>query len=184
MKCAIVFLTVGFYLCCALVVASDAESDISQEVEALQKKVVAAENLTKQLTTQLKQLDREISAVKDKAGALRPESPEQDKAYFESRIAELEKEIRVLINKRQQAETDRTAAQNNLDAGMEKAAAAGVACAEKYMAKYKEFCIRNSLQELSSGEFSKQVKKYFNFVIIDKKIQGKKCRIFVKAEGQ
>lgn len=50
--------------------------------------------------------------------------------------------------------------------------------------KYKEFCIRNSLQELSSGEFSKQVKKYFNFVIIDKKIQGKKCRIFVKAEGQ
>lgn len=50
--------------------------------------------------------------------------------------------------------------------------------------KYKEFCIRNSLQELSSGEFSKQVKKYFNFVIIDKKIQGKKCRIFIKAEGQ
>ncbi len=50
--------------------------------------------------------------------------------------------------------------------------------------KYKEFCIRNSLQELSSGEFSKQVKKYFNFVIIDKKIQGKKCRIFVKAESQ
>ena len=50
--------------------------------------------------------------------------------------------------------------------------------------KYKEFCIRNSLQELSSGEFSKQVKKYFNFVIIDKKIQGKKCRIFVKAENQ
>lgn len=50
--------------------------------------------------------------------------------------------------------------------------------------KYKEFCIRNSLQELSSGEFSKQVKKYFNFVIIDKKIQGKKCRIFIKADGQ
>lgn len=50
--------------------------------------------------------------------------------------------------------------------------------------KYKEFCIRNSLQELSSGEFSKQVKKYFNFVIIDKKIQGKKCRIFVRAESQ
>ncbi len=137
MKCAIVFLTVGFYLCCALVVASDAESDISQEVEALQKKVVAAENLTKQLTTQLMQLDREISAVKDKAGALRPESPEQDKAYFESRIAELEKEIGVLRNKRHQAETDRTAAQNNLDAGMEKAAAAGVACAEKYMERKK-----------------------------------------------
>ena len=137
MKCAIVFLTVGFYLCCALVVASDAESDISQEVEALQKKVVAAENLTKQLTTQLMQLDREISAVKDKAGALRPESPEQDKAYFESRIADLEKEISVLINKRQQAETDWTAAQNNLDAGMEKAAAAGVACAEKYMERKK-----------------------------------------------
>lgn len=50
--------------------------------------------------------------------------------------------------------------------------------------KYKEFCIRNSLQELSSGEFSKQVKKYFNFVIIDKKIQGKKCRIFIKADSQ
>lgn len=50
--------------------------------------------------------------------------------------------------------------------------------------KYQEYCIRNSLQELSSGEFSKQVKKYFNFVIVDKKIQGKKCRIFIKADNQ
>ena len=46
--------------------------------------------------------------------------------------------------------------------------------------KYQEYCIANSLSPLSSGEFSKQVNKYFNFRIIDKKISGKKYRIFVK----
>lgn len=46
--------------------------------------------------------------------------------------------------------------------------------------KYQEYCIANSLTPLSNGEFSKQVKKHFDFVIIDKKINGKKYRIFVK----
>lgn len=45
--------------------------------------------------------------------------------------------------------------------------------------KYQEYCLANSLQALSNGEFSKQVKKYFDFVIADKKINGKKYRIFV-----
>lgn len=44
---------------------------------------------------------------------------------------------------------------------------------------YQEFCLANSLQPLSNGEFSKQVKRHFNFAIADKKINGKKYRIFV-----
>jgi putative DNA primase/helicase len=44
---------------------------------------------------------------------------------------------------------------------------------------YQEYCLANSLQPLSNGEFSKQVKKYFDFIIADKKINGKKYRIFV-----
>lgn len=47
--------------------------------------------------------------------------------------------------------------------------------------EYFEYCIRIGLLPINKGEFSKQVKKYFNFVIIDKKIQGKKCRIFIKS---
>lgn len=50
----------------------------------------------------------------------------------------------------------------------------------KVYKKYQEYCIANSLTPLSNGEFSKQVKKHFDFVIVDKKIQGKKYRIFVK----
>lgn len=50
----------------------------------------------------------------------------------------------------------------------------------KVYKRYQEYCIANSLTPLSNGEFSKQVKKHFDFVIIDKKIQGKKYRIFVK----
>lgn len=46
--------------------------------------------------------------------------------------------------------------------------------------KYQEYCIANTLTPLSTGEFSKQVKKHFDFKIIDKKINGKKYRIFVK----
>lgn len=45
--------------------------------------------------------------------------------------------------------------------------------------KYTVFCSENSLQALSKGEFSKQVKKYFQFTIADKRINGKKCRVFV-----
>ena len=46
--------------------------------------------------------------------------------------------------------------------------------------KYQEFCITNSFQPMSNIEFSKQVKKHFGFDIVDKKINGKKCRMFVK----
>lgn len=49
--------------------------------------------------------------------------------------------------------------------------------------KYNEWCLSNSFQPLSNGEFSKQVKKYFGFKIIDKKISGKKYRVFV-TEGR
>lgn len=46
--------------------------------------------------------------------------------------------------------------------------------------KYNEWCLSNSLQPLSNGEFSKQVKKHFGFKIADRRLNGKKCRIFVK----
>lgn len=46
--------------------------------------------------------------------------------------------------------------------------------------RYNEWCLSNSLQPLSHGEFSKQVKKHFGFKIADRKINGKKHRIFVK----
>lgn len=45
--------------------------------------------------------------------------------------------------------------------------------------KYQEFCITASLQPLSAGEFTKQVKKHFDFDVANKKIKGKKYRIFV-----
>lgn len=46
--------------------------------------------------------------------------------------------------------------------------------------RYNEWCLSNSLQPLSNGEFSKQVKKHFDFKIADRRINGKKCRLFVK----
>ena len=46
--------------------------------------------------------------------------------------------------------------------------------------RYNEWCLSNSLQPLSNGEFSKQVKKHFGFKIVDRRVNGKKCRLFVK----
>ena len=46
--------------------------------------------------------------------------------------------------------------------------------------QYNEWCLSNSLQPLSNGEFSKQVKKHFGFKIVDRRVNGKKCRLFVK----
>lgn len=46
--------------------------------------------------------------------------------------------------------------------------------------RYEMFCNENSISSLSAGEFSKQVKKYYGFTIVDKKIGGKKRRIFIK----
>lgn len=48
--------------------------------------------------------------------------------------------------------------------------------------KYQEFCIINSFQPMSNIEFSKQTKKRFNLDIVDKKIDGKKYRIFKRKE--
>lgn len=45
---------------------------------------------------------------------------------------------------------------------------------------YLEFCLNNNLQPLSHIEFSRQITKRFGYKIIDKKIDGKKYRIFVK----
>ncbi len=49
--------------------------------------------------------------------------------------------------------------------------------------KYQEYCILNSLQPMSNIEFSKQVIKRFNFQVVDKKIDGKKYRLFISGEG-
>lgn len=46
--------------------------------------------------------------------------------------------------------------------------------------QYQDYCIENGLDVLSHGEFSKQIKKCLGMSIIDKKLQGKKYRIFVK----
>lgn len=50
--------------------------------------------------------------------------------------------------------------------------------------KYQEYCIFNSLQPMGNIEFSRQINKRFDFTIIDKKIDGKKYRIFIKKDGE
>ena len=47
-------------------------------------------------------------------------------------------------------------------------------------AQYQDYCMEHKLGMLSKGEFSKQVKRSLDMSIIDKKINGKKYRIFVK----
>lgn len=46
--------------------------------------------------------------------------------------------------------------------------------------RYKGFVLANGLGQISNIEFSKQIKKIFDLEIVNKKINGKKCRIFVK----
>ena len=46
--------------------------------------------------------------------------------------------------------------------------------------RYNEYCIDNNMSPMAKGEFSKQCKKYYSVQIVDKKINGKKFRIFVK----
>lgn len=46
--------------------------------------------------------------------------------------------------------------------------------------KYKEFCIANSFQAMSQIEFSKTVKRQFDCEIAERKIAGKRYRVFVK----
>lgn len=45
---------------------------------------------------------------------------------------------------------------------------------------YQEYCITCNLTPMSAGEFSKQVKKYYNFQIVSKRIGKKVYRVFVK----
>lgn len=49
----------------------------------------------------------------------------------------------------------------------------------KVYKRYQEYCLANSLQPMSNIEFSKQINRTLNFKVIDKKINGKKYRIFV-----
>lgn len=46
--------------------------------------------------------------------------------------------------------------------------------------RYQVYCSENNLQPLSNIEFSKQVKAKFGFDIVDRKINGKKYRVFVR----
>lgn len=46
---------------------------------------------------------------------------------------------------------------------------------------YLEYCIHNNFQPISHIEFSRQINKRFDFKIIDKKISGKKYRIFERS---
>lgn len=48
--------------------------------------------------------------------------------------------------------------------------------------QYTGFCNQNNFNPMSNIEFSKQVKKRFDFDIVNKTIKGKKYRIFVKKE--
>lgn len=46
--------------------------------------------------------------------------------------------------------------------------------------RYQEYCLACNLTPMSSGEFSKQVKKYYGFSIVSKRVGEKVFRIFVK----
>ena len=46
--------------------------------------------------------------------------------------------------------------------------------------RYQVYCAENNLQPLSRIEFSRQVTRKFNYEIVDKKIDGKKHRVFQK----
>lgn len=47
---------------------------------------------------------------------------------------------------------------------------------------YQEFCLSNSFQPMSRIEFSRQITKRLDFSIVDKKISGKKYRIFIRKD--
>lgn len=46
--------------------------------------------------------------------------------------------------------------------------------------KYQEFCIANGFSPISNIEFSRQTNKHFNCEIVNRSINGKKYRLFVK----
>jgi len=53
----------------------------------------------------------------------------------------------------------------------------------KVYKRYQEYCLANSLQSMSNIEFSKQVNRILNFHVENKKISGKKYRIFVRVDS-
>ena len=53
----------------------------------------------------------------------------------------------------------------------------------KVYKRYQEYCLANSLQAMSNIEFSKQVNRILKMKIVDKKISGKKYRIFVRVDS-
>lgn len=56
-------------------------------------------------------------------------------------------------------------------------------CTNEIYEKYFKYCMNIGLLPINKGEFSKKVKIYFDFIIVDKKIEGEKCRIFIKNNG-
>ena len=50
--------------------------------------------------------------------------------------------------------------------------------------RYKLFCAENSFTPMSNTEFPKAVKKRFAVDIVDRKINGKKYRVFIPKEGE
>lgn len=44
--------------------------------------------------------------------------------------------------------------------------------------RYHEYCIAKDSHPISNIEFSRQVRRHFDIEIVDKKIQGKKYRVF------
>lgn len=47
--------------------------------------------------------------------------------------------------------------------------------------KYQQYCLADNLQPMGLGEFSKSIKKRFSVDIADRRVDGKRLRIFVKA---
>lgn len=47
--------------------------------------------------------------------------------------------------------------------------------------KYQQFCLADNLNPMGLGEFSKAIKKRFNVDIVDRRVDGKRLRIFVKS---
>lgn len=54
----------------------------------------------------------------------------------------------------------------------------------KVYRQYSEFCTINNFSPMSNIEFSKQVKKKYGLEVINRKIRGKKYRVFVKRGGK
>lgn len=47
--------------------------------------------------------------------------------------------------------------------------------------KYQQFCLADNLNPMGLGEFSKAIKKRFDVEIVDRRVDGKRLRIFVKS---